>query len=185
MDDQTLTLFLIESMTLSFADGIRKVEKSTIPGTSQRVYKRDGLLYLETSAGTNQRRKTGIYVMREDPVTPVFGMDIVSEFYADALTRCHVAHTDVLRLVYDARIAGFEQARAEIAGGKPFCLFRIPAREEHAPVGRYGTPGTLKYGETVDDNLDFFGGGEDVHFHPQHRRSSELLFRSQIQGCRL
>lgn len=185
MDDQTLTLFLIESMSLSFADGIRKVEKSTIPGTSQRVYKRDGLLYLETSAGTNQRRKTGIYVMLEDPVRPIFTLDIVSEFYADALTRCHVTYTDVLRFVHDARLAGFERTKAEITEGKKFCLFRIPAREEHAPVGRYGNPGTLKYGEDVDDNLDFFGGGEDVHFHPQHRRNSELLFRSQIQGCRL
>lgn len=186
MDDRILTLFLIESMTLSFADGIRKVEKPTIPGTSQRVYKRDGLLYLETSAGTNLRSRTGIYVMREDPVMPVFGMDIVTEFQVGALTNRHVVYTDVLRAVHNARLAGFERTRSEIAAGsEAFCLFRIPNHEEPAPVGKRGVAGTFKYNETVDDNLAFFGGSEEVNFQPLHGGSRELLFRSQIQGCRL
>ncbi|MCR4256698.1 MAG: hypothetical protein NUW08_03265, partial [Candidatus Uhrbacteria bacterium] len=178
MDDQTLTLFLIESMTLSFADGIRKVEKSTIPGTSQRVYKRDGLLYLEILSGTNLRRKTGIYVMLEDPVMPVFGMDIVAEFKAGALANRSVVYTDVLRAVHNARLAGFERTRTDIAEGKPFCIFRIPDHEEPAPVGKHGVAGTFKYNETVDDNLAFFGGGEEIHFQPLHGGGRELLFRS-------
>ncbi|KAA0206344.1 hypothetical protein EDM68_02465 [Candidatus Uhrbacteria bacterium] len=186
MDDQTLTLFLMESMTLSFGNGLKRVEKSTIPGTIQRTFKREGLLYLETVSGTNLGARIDIYVIRADPVRAVYGIDIITEFDANALTDCHVMYTDVLGVLHRARLAGFERTRAEIAAGRnDFCLFRIPDYEEPAPVGKYGVPGALKYAESIDDHLDFFGGGEEIHFQPTHGGGRTLLFRSQIQGRRL
>ncbi len=186
MEDQILTLFLMDGMMLSFGNGLKRVEKSTIPGTIQRTFKREGLLYLETISGTNLGAKIDIYVIREDPVRPIYGIDIITEFDANALTDCHVTYTDVLAVLYNARLAGFERTRAEIAAGRnDFCLFRIPDYGEPAPVGKFGVPGTLRYSESIDDRLGFFGGGEEIHFQPALGGGRTLLFRSQIQGRKL
>lgn len=186
MNDQILTLFLMESMTLSFGNGLKRVEKSTIPGTIQRTFKREGLLYLETISGTNLGAKIDIYVIREDPVQPIYGIDIITEVDANALRDCRVTYTDVLGVLHRARLAGFERTRAEISAGREdFCLFRIPDYDEPAPVGKEGVPGALKYSESIDDRLDFFGGGEEIHFRPSRGGDRTLLFRSQIQGRRL
>jgi hypothetical protein len=186
MDDQTLTLFLIECMTLAMGGGLKRVERSTIPGSSQFTHKRDELLYLETSTGGDLRHQSHIIVFRGARHVPIFGMHIAATYDAAAQSECGVEFTDVHWLITKARLAGFERTKAHILAGSAFSLFDIPDIKEPAAVGRHGQPGWLHYSEDIEDNLDHFGGGESIVFRPTARGASGRdLFCSYVQGGRL
>ncbi|MEK7473322.1 MAG: hypothetical protein AAB668_01155 [Patescibacteria group bacterium] len=176
-------------MTQAFNGLVSPVAKSTIPGTVQRLYKREGspYLFLETTAGSAMRYQTHIFVMLREKSVPIFGMHIVAEFDTKALVKHSIIFTDVRRVVIAARLKGFEQTTADIAAGNEnYSFFRIPGYTEPAPVGKTGEPGMLRYSEDIDDRLDHFGGSEEVGFRPQAFGGREQrLFHSQIQGGRL
>lgn len=186
IDDKTLTLFLVSCMTEMFERTIKASDMHLVPGTLQRGLKKDGLKYMEIIAGTIRRSRIDVYVYAEGGRAPIFGMNIVSSLEVDAISRNGLNYVDVQRVLQNARMNGFNLAKRNIASNKPFCLFDIPAHKEPAPVAKGSSPGTLQYSEDIDDLLEFFGGGESINFQPDASgKSRTLVFRSQIQGCRL
>jgi hypothetical protein len=182
--DAELTLFIMEGMERITDPGTR-VEKSSIPGTYQRRAERDGLVYLETTAGRAQRYQSHVLVFKGGR-TPIFAMDIVTIYDEDAMRKFGLLIPDVQSFVRNARTNGFTRTKKAIEAEKPFCLFDIP--DYHEPVSlKNETRGILYYSETIDDSLDFYGGGEEAHFQPFQpgKITRTVVFRTLIQGCRL
>lgn len=186
IDDKTLTLFLVSCMTEMFERTIKASDLHLVPGTLQRGLKKDGLKYLEIMSGTGRRSRIDVYVYADGERAPIFGMNIVSNYEIDAISKNGLNYTDVQRVLQTARMNGFNLAKKNIADNKPFCLFRIPTHAEPAPVAKGNSPGTLRYSEDIEDLLEFFGGGETINFQPDvSGKPRALVFRSHIQGCRL
>lgn len=186
IDDKSLTLFLMGCMTETFQRTIKATDLHMVPGTIQRGLKKDGLKYLEIIAGTAQRSRVDIFVYADGTRSPIFAMNIVSTLDSDEIGRLHLNFFDVLRALQEVRLAGFEQTRINISKNKKYSLFDIPAHKQPAPVGKGGHSGSFHYSESVENELDFFGGGEEIFFLPDASgKSKSLVFRSQIQGCRL
>ncbi len=186
VDDKTLTLFLMGCMTEMFERTIKATDLHMIPGTVQRGLKKDGLKYLEIITGTNILSRVDVYVYSEESREPIFGMNIVSQILMTNVAESHLNFLDVQRVLQNSRKNGFTLTEAAIREDKSYSLFHIPAYKERAPATKNGITGTLQYSEDIDDTLDFFGGGEEISFHPDgHRKPRLLVFRSQIQGCRL
>ena len=191
IDNKTLTFFLMECMTQTFEHSAKAQSKEAqskplVPGTVQRGFKNGPLTYLEIISGTIKTSRAEILVYNEGGHGPIFGMNIVSKLETETIQENSLVYTDVLDVLQKARLNGFKLTREKIQADQTFSLFEIPPHSEPAPVGKYGRPGSLNYKETIDDTLDFFGGGEEIYIQSDgfsKRRS--LVFRSQIQGCRL
>lgn len=186
IDDKTLTLFLIDCMTEMFERSIKTSEFHVVQGLVRRGLKKDGLKYLELIAGTAQCSNVDILVYTDSRAHPIFKMNVVSMIDMEAVARNFLVYTDVLRVLQNARMNGFARTKTNIAQKREFNLFNIPAWSEPAPVARGGLPGNLKYEEGIEDCLDFFGGGEEIHFYPDATHKQKVrLYRSQLQGNRL
>ncbi len=186
IDDKTLTLFLMGCMESIFERSIKASDLHMVPGTLQRGLKKDHLKYLEVIAGTLLCSSADILVYASGTQAPIFRMNIVSRFEMEAITEHRLNCLDVMHVLQNARLKGFAQTRANIADKKRYSLFDIPPHSEPTPVERGGLPGYLIYGEDIEDELSFFGGGEEVHFQPHATgKNRVLVFRSQVQGCRL
>ncbi len=186
IDDKSLTLFLIECMTRSFEHGIQPHGKPLVPGTTQRGLKNGSMTYLEISSGTVQTHRVEVLIYSEGNRGPVFGMNIVSKLEIEAIQKSALVYTDIQNVLHTARMNGFKRTHEKILANSAFSLFDIPHYHEPAPVMKGGVSGSLHYKETIDDSLDFFGGGEEICFHPDGvGRHHKLVFRSQIQGCRI
>lgn len=186
IDDQSLTLFLIDCMIRVFEHNVHAHGKPLVPGTTQRGLKSEHMTYLEITSGTIRASRTEILIYNEGVRGPIFGMNIVSKFEIDEIQKNSLVYVDVQNVLQTARVNGFKRTREKIVANQDFSLFDIPSYSEPAPVTKGGRPGSLRYKETIDDSLDFFGGGEEIHFQPDgFGKHSGLVFRSNIQGCRI
>lgn len=184
IDNKTLTLFLIDCMTQVFEHKVVTVDKPLVPGTIQRGLKKDDLRYLEIISGTTRTSRVEILVYSEGTHGPIFGMNIVSRLDIEKIQKNSLVYTDVLDVLRTARLNGFKQTREKIIAQMPFSLFDIPDHHEPVPVSKGGRPGMLRYEETIDDTLDFFGGSEEIYSCPDSRGpQSSLVFQSNVQGC--
>jgi hypothetical protein len=190
ISDETLTVFLIDSLIASFAGAIEKLNPTEHPAENVRKSKRSegGLLYLQMDAGSQDRWHTDIRVFTNgsDPRKQIWGMNIIAAFDTAALADAKLSTKDVHAFVNRTRVDGFIRTKERMRDGEKFSLLDIPAREEPAPVSTGGIPGSLCYNESSEDNLDFFIGEEHARFRAEGLRSTAItVFTAYHQGGRL
>ncbi|MCE9585780.1 hypothetical protein K8R04_00470 [Candidatus Uhrbacteria bacterium] len=185
VDDATLTKFLIRSFSGIFEGASKRVQKPTIPGSQQHYCKEDGLVYLETAAGGMFRYKVDVSVLREETNEHIWYMSIVADINEKMLERINLPPMELRLFLMSARQIGFLETLESIGKNEEYCLFDISDHEEPAAVGGTGVAGTLKYTETIIDNLDLFRGEEFIRFVSQDGKLRANLYRASFQGGRL
>ncbi len=185
VDDATLTKFLIRSFSGIFEKSIKPVIKPTIPGSHQFYNKENGLIYLETRSGDMFRYKMDVIVMREEDNVHLWCMSIFADIDDRRLKRLNLHPAELMIFLRRAREIGFLETLEAIENKQPFCLFEIDKHEEPALVGSQGTPGLLKYEETINDSLSHFRGQEFIEFLREGERKVEHLYVASFHGGRL
>lgn len=185
VDDATLTKFLIRSFSGIFDGLIKPVLKPTIPGSKQFYNKEKGLIYLETRSGGMFRYKLDVIVMREEGSQHLWGMSIIANINESRLKQIKLHPTELNIFLRNSRQISFLEMLDAIDKKENFCLFDIDDHEEPAPVGASGIPGTLKYSETIINNLADFQGREFVEFRLEGQKKHEILYLAHYIGGRI
>lgn len=184
-DDKVLTSFLITCFTGIFEGLIKPLENGAQTQNMHKYKHVEGdLTYLETTTGHLFRYHTDVRVFIPAPEgkrLEIWGMNVVADVSQETLRRYKLPAFDVRDFLYHARSRGFVLTRSNLEQGRKFSLFDIPPCERAGPA----RDSKFFYEETIDDDLDFFGGAEEIKYRPDARSGSSLVYKAFFQGGRL
>jgi len=182
-DDVVLTRFLITCFKAIF-EGLMKPLEKTGPKNMDKLKHVEGdLTYLQTTAGNIYRNQVDgrVFLGPEGDREQIWCMSIVSDMPQEALALAKLGPYDIRNFCFEARIRGMILTGDALENGRPFHLFDIPKHQRAGPK-----PGSsIFYEETIDDNLDFFGGAEEIIYRADMRARPITLYKANFQGGRL
>lgn len=199
LTDERLTLFLATMFDSQEKNLLKRAERSTIPGAVQYSRHEEDLWFLETRIGTLWNGTSTVIVYQgedKSKLLPVWRMSADRWVDEEVLASIDGLSKDiVMNFLNDSRRMGFERAASIITrlnpglepkDKLPFSIFDIPKQKQQVKNKHNVMIGELIYEEGIDNELERFGGSEEVKYVPASSgRKTEKLILTFVQGGRL